>query len=120
MRVFASVPKYSDSRTRKSSRTIPVVVSQLCLDLDAKTPAAVKEACENANLPVPKRCHDPNHYVKTAKGKFIEVKKALKIAKCFAPEAQTRLAKEFSQALHQHRTKGDISPFRMAPFSIDL
>ena len=99
---------------------VPVTVSELCLDLDAKTPAAVRAACNEYLLPVPKQCHDPNHYVKTAKGRFLEVKKAVKIMNCFLPHTQVRLAKEFSQALHQWRKSGDKDKLKGAIQNVSM
>lgn len=83
-----------------------VYVEALCLDLDAKTPKAVAEACKEADLPTPRKLHDPNHYIKAVKGRFVEVKKAVKMNKVFPPETQLRLAQEIALALHQKRQKG--------------
>ena len=73
------------------------------MDLDAKTPAKCAEVCQAKAVANPKVQHDPNLYVKVAKGKFIEAKSAVKVTNCFPPETQLRLAQEFAMALHQNR-----------------
>ena len=85
-----------------------VYVKEICMDLDAKTPKAIKEMCEKEDLPIPKKLHDPNHYVKVAKGKFIEIKKKVKTKNVFPPATQLRLSQQFAMALHQHRKSGDV------------
>lgn len=96
------------------SRQHGVYVSELCMDLDAKTPKAVREMCESEKLPLPTKRHDPNHFVKVAKGKFIEVKKKVKVKNVFPPATQLRLAQQFAMALHQHRKSGDPAKLRGA------
>ena len=91
-----------------------VVVDEICMDLDAKTPKAIREVCAAKGLPAPTKRHDPNHYVKVAKGKFIEVKKKLKTKNCFPPATQLRLAQQFAMALHQNRKSGSVSQLRGA------
>ena len=91
-----------------------VYVSELCMDLDAKTPKSVREMCERHGLPNPKKKHDPNHYVKVAKGKFIETKKKVKTQNVFPPATQLRLAQQFAMALHQNRKHGCIDRLRGA------
>jgi len=84
-----------------------VFAESLCLDLDAKTPKAVREMCAECDLPVPRGLHDCNHYVKCVKGSFIDVKKKVKLNNVFPPFTQLQVAIEIGTALHQHRRKGD-------------
>lgn len=93
----------ADMVVRLGSMASGVFVKNLCMDLDAKTPAKCAEVCQAKGVVNPKVQHDPNHYVKTAKGKFIEAKSAVKVTNCFPPETQLRLAQEFAMALHQNR-----------------
>lgn len=80
-----------------------VVVSSLCLDLDAKTPAVVAEAARKANLPVPRREHDPNHFLKALRKRFIDVKSKVGAKGVFMTADQDHLRSEVSKAIGQHR-----------------
>jgi hypothetical protein len=81
-------------------------VSSLCLDLDAKTPKAVGDACDQADLPRPRGLHDPNHFIKAVKGRLIDIKKQIKMTNVLPPCTQLRLAQQVALAVHQHRAKG--------------
>ena len=81
---------------RKLAAQHGTYVNELCMDLDAKTPKAVREMCEREALPFPEKIHDPNHFVKVAKGKFIDVKAKIKMKNCFPPATQLRLAQQFA------------------------
>jgi antitoxin component of RelBE/YafQ-DinJ toxin-antitoxin module len=96
-----------------------VVVGSLCLDLDAKTPKAVREECaRDPPLPTPKGFHDPNHFVKTVKGRLIDIKSKVKIANVLPPETQVQIAAEVAMAVHQHNSKGDPEHLREAIMNV--
>ena len=89
---------------RLGSEETGVVVGALCLDLDAKTPKAVREAVEaKGGLPVPTKLHDPNHFVKAVGKRLIGVKAKVKMTNVMPPATQRRLKEEVALAVHQHR-----------------
>ena len=89
---------------RLGSEDTGVVVGALCLDLDAKTPKAVREAVEKkGGLPVPTKLHDPNHFVKAVGKRLIGVKAKVKMTNVMPPVTQRRLKEEVALAVHQNR-----------------
>jgi hypothetical protein len=96
-----------------------VVVGSLCLDLDAKTPKAVREECaRDPPLPIPKGQHDPNHFVKTVKGRLIDLKAKVKMTNVMPPETQVKIAEEVAMAVHQHNSQDDPEHLKEAILNV--
>ncbi|KAL1503516.1 hypothetical protein AB1Y20_011996 [Prymnesium parvum] len=89
--------------TKLNTEENGVYVGCLCMDLDAKTPKAVAAAVKDTAYAPPKREHDPNHYVKAIRKRFIDVKKKIKFPNVFPPATQKKLGDEVALAVHQHR-----------------
>ncbi|KAL1519149.1 hypothetical protein AB1Y20_003409 [Prymnesium parvum] len=89
--------------TKLNTEENGVYVGCLCMDLDAKTPKAVAAAVKDTAYAPPKREHDPNHYVKAIRKRFIDVKKKNKFPNVFPPATQKKLGDEVALAVHQHR-----------------
>ncbi|KAL1510846.1 hypothetical protein AB1Y20_007131 [Prymnesium parvum] len=97
-----------------------VVVGELCMDLDSKTPKEVMAQVKAAQvtspwLLVPSQRHDPNHFVKALRKRFMKVKKLVHATNVFPPATQRHLGDEVAMAIHQHRgSKGGASKLKAA------